>query len=251
MRLSRSYFILVTFVIAACSQPLQYVQPSTPQTVRIAYLTALSPIVGLLQYCISEQPEDFFVINEISTLSSNDEADLIFWLGEKPPSLTFAASIGWETFAIVLNPENPLERLGKEDVRALFSGEVTNWSELEGEDRPVSIWVYPEEDEIQRHFLWFLGGDQLFTPMAFLASSPSIVKEAVASDPGAIGVLPYAWIDDSIVPISIDGEPQALPILVLTKTDPQGPAREFIACSQSPQGQAVLRSQYIPWENLK
>lgn len=249
MCLSRSCFIFVIFFIAACSQPLQYAQPPTPQTVRLDYLTPLSPIVELLQSCISERPKDFFVVHEISTLPSNEDENLIIWLGEKPPSLTFAAPIGWETYAIVLNPENPLERIGKEDIGALFSGDVSTWSELEGEDRPVSVWVYPEEDEIQRHFTLFLGEDHPITPMAFLASSPSILREAVAGDPGAIGILPRAWIDESIVPISIQGEPQALPILVLSKSDPQGAAREFIACLQSPHGQEALKSRYRPWEN--
>jgi phosphate transport system substrate-binding protein len=216
--------------------------------VRIAYLPSLSPITELIKFCISAKPQDYFVVNEIPTLSSQVDSDLIFWLGEKPASLHFAAPIGWESFSIVLNPKNPLQKLAGEEIRALYSGEVTNWNELGGDDQPVSVWVYPEEDEIQDHFSLFHHGDRPITSLSFLATSPVVLREAVANDPGAIGVLPNAWIDDSVSPIQLDIEYPSLPILVLSINEPSGAARNFIACLQSPQGQAAIQERYQPWE---
>jgi len=249
MRLSRKILILLTLIFTACSQPLEYAQPPTPQTIRIAFLTGLSPLADLIQFCISERPEDYFVVHETPLLPLNNQTDLVLWLGEKPASFSFAAPIGWESISVVLNQHNPLNHLRSEDVRALFSGNVTNWKQLEGEERPVSVWVYPDEDEIQHQFASFLEANRPFTSLAFLATTPAIVIEAVSSDPGAIGFIPTAWIDASVKPVRLEVESPSLPILVLSTTEPIGAARDFIACLQSQQGQAVLKSRYQPWDH--
>ena len=249
MRLSRILLFLPLLITFSCSQPLQYIQPPTPQTVRIATLTALSPLNDTVQFCIIERPENYFFFQELPLIPPNVQPDLILWIGDRPRSFSFAAPIGWESISIVLNPENPLDNLELEDVRAMFFGEITHWDQLDGEDRPVSLWVYPEADELQRQFASFLGVNRPITALAFLATNPEVVKDAVSSDPGAIGFLPNAWIDASVKPINLDVNYPSIPILVISKTEPIGPAREFLACLQSPQSQAVLRSRYKPWND--
>lgn len=249
MRFSRKILILLTLIVTACSQPLEYAQPPTPQTIRIALLTGLSPLADLIQFCISERPKDYFVVHETPLLPLNNQTDLILWLGEKPASFSFAAPIGWESISVVINQKNPLNHLRSADLRALFSGNVTNWKQLEGEERPVSVWVYPEEDEIQHQFATFLEASRPFTSLAFLATNPAIVIEAVSSDPGAIGFIPTAWIDASVKSVRLEVESPSLPVLVLSTTEPKGAARDFIACLQSQQGQAVLKSRYMPWDH--
>lgn len=246
MQLLKSYLYLLAIILAACSQPLQFIPPPTPQTIRIAYPSSLRPLTEFLQSCISQQSDAFIVLEEIKNSSMGKHADLILWSGEKPASFAFAYPFGMESLSVVTNPKNPLERLIIEDIRRLFAGEIENWKELEGEDRPVSVWVYPEKDEIQRQFSQFLGGDRPITPLAFLASSPNIVKEAIASDPGAIGFLPKAWMNADLTNIQLDTE-LSLPLLALSRTDPDISVLEFIACLQSPQFQSAIKAKYQPW----
>jgi len=248
MQFLKSYLFFLTLILAACSQPLQFTQPPTPQTIRIAYLSSLSPLTEFLQFCISEQTEAYFVLEEIPKITIANQADLTFWLGEKPTSYAFAFPFGWEQLSIVINPKNPIDDLTIEGIRRLFSGEIDNWNELESEDRPVSVWIYPEDYEIQRQFSLFLGEDRQTTSLAYLASNPAIVKEAIASDPGAIGFLPDAWIDADLTSVQLETESLTLPILALSNTEPKVAVRELIACLQSPQFQAAMKASYQPWK---
>ena len=248
MRFLKSCLFFLTLILAACSQPLQFTQAPTPQTLRIAYLSSLSPLTEFLQICISEQTDSYFVLEEIPTLPTANQADLTIWLGEKPTSFAFAYPFGWEQLSVVVNPKNSLENLTVDDIRLIFSGKIDNWNALTSEDRPVSVWVYPEDYEIQRQFSRFLGGDLQTTSLAYLASSPAIVGEAIASDPGAIGILPNAWINAGLTPIQLETDSLTLPILALSSIDPPAAAREFIACLQSPQFQAAMKTRYQPWK---
>ncbi|MFR3289059.1 MAG: substrate-binding domain-containing protein [Lachnospiraceae bacterium] len=42
--------------------------------------------------------------------------------------------------AVVVNPENPVTELTSEQIAKIFTGEITNWSELGGEDAEIAVF---------------------------------------------------------------------------------------------------------------
>ena len=45
--------------------------------------------------------------------------------------------IARDAIAVIIHPDNPIDRLTLEQVAQIFRGEVDNWQELGGEDRPI------------------------------------------------------------------------------------------------------------------
>ncbi len=43
--------------------------------------------------------------------------------------------------AVIVHPSNPLDALTVSDIARLFSGEIRNWAELGGSNRPVSLYA--------------------------------------------------------------------------------------------------------------
>jgi len=49
--------------------------------------------------------------------------------------------VGRDAIAVLVNDKNPLSGLTKQQLKDVFSGKVTNWSELGGQDIPIKAYV--------------------------------------------------------------------------------------------------------------
>lgn len=47
--------------------------------------------------------------------------------------------IAVDSLVLIVNPENPITSVSIQDLQRIFSGEVTNWSQLGGEDIPITV----------------------------------------------------------------------------------------------------------------
>lgn len=94
-------------------------------------------------------------------------ADLIFCAEPAEYQLTYAKDrnvelaflpIGKEAFVFVVNAENPIEQLTCEQVRGIYSGQYTNWSQLGGEDCPIGALRRIQGSGSQSVMESFMGG---------------------------------------------------------------------------------------------
>ena len=101
--------------------------------------------------------------------------------------------IARDAIAVIVNPENPVERLTLQQISAIYSGEIDNWAQLGGEDRPIVRLSRETNSGTHVYFLETvlrLGDDEnstLFsTDTLLLPSSEGIIAE-VSDNPNAIG----------------------------------------------------------------
>ncbi|TCK06891.1 substrate-binding domain-containing protein [Marinobacterium mangrovicola] len=103
--------------------------------------------------------------------------------------------IGMDGLAIIVHPENPLNSLATEQLAQLFSGEVSNWSELGGPDLPVVIYSRDSNSGTWDSFNSMVLKQHAATlsEEAIRLESSSELSERVSQEAGAIGFigLPY------------------------------------------------------------
>jgi len=49
--------------------------------------------------------------------------------------------VAWDALAIITNPENPLVNITLEQVKKIYSGEITRWAQLGGMDKPIRLYT--------------------------------------------------------------------------------------------------------------
>lgn len=72
--------------------------------------------------------------------------------------------IGKEAFVFFVHVNNPVERLTVEQIQGIYSGEITNWSEVGGNDEPIRAYQRPENSGSQQALKKVMGNIPIMEP---------------------------------------------------------------------------------------
>ncbi len=73
--------------------------------------------------------------------------------------------IGREAFVFFVNARNPIDGLTSVQLRDIYSGRLTNWKEVGGEDEPIIAFQRPEGSGSQTIMLLFMGDTRMAEPL--------------------------------------------------------------------------------------
>lgn len=111
---------------------------------------------------------------------------------EAAPPAGFAQTLARDGIVIVVNPLNHVDRLSLDAVRRIFTGEITNWSAVGGENLPIAIVAPANGSDVTDTFdARVLHGGRI-TEAAKRVASLRLVSGAVAHDRNAIGLVTFS-----------------------------------------------------------
>ena len=166
-----------------------------------------------------------------------------------------ATVVARDGIAIVVHPQNPVAVLSADQARAVFSGKTANWKVLGGPDAAIRVISREEGSGTRRSFDKLVLAGEALAAGALFQNSNGTVREAVASDPAAVGYVSIGLVNgkvkalryNDVVPTNanvVNGTyPLARPIFFLTRGVPAAPAQEFIDYVLSPEAQGILAQE--------
>ena len=105
--------------------------------------------------------------------------------------------IAVDSLVVITNPNNPIKKLTMDQLRDVYSGVITNWSELGGPDAPINVIGRQEGSGTFAVFLSrVMGNDRdnwVLTPNMQVADDNNIMASMVNNDENAIGFVGYAF----------------------------------------------------------
>ena len=198
---------------------------------RVQYSAATAPWLADMTECANQN--NVVLQSELRMASGMDihAVDVAIRFGENQTT-TPAYQIGTDELLVIVNRQNPPGPLNAERVRELFVGQVQNWKEVNGNDAPVQVWVFPAGDDIQQTFQQITLDSSPVSSTARLAITPDEMSQAIANDVNAIGFLPRRSKMGNVSDVYTAG---TFPVLVLVPSEPAGATSALIACMQSMQ----------------
>ncbi|MDD4095369.1 MAG: phosphate ABC transporter substrate-binding protein [Oscillospiraceae bacterium] len=112
--------------------------------------------------------------------------------------------IGYDGVAVIVHPQSPVKELSLSELADVFSGKITNWSELGGADAPIQC-IGREAASGTRGAFEEIVGIKESAAYAEEQNSTGNVKQAVSNNPNAIGYVSLSSLDGSVTALSIDG----------------------------------------------
>ncbi|MCJ7595812.1 MAG: PstS family phosphate ABC transporter substrate-binding protein [Desulfobacterales bacterium] len=175
-----------------------------------------------------------------------------------------------DAIAVVVNPSNPVRALTLQQISDIYTGKITNWREVGGEDRPIVLlsresnsgtYVYVLENVIRM-------GDPrsklLFIPDTLLMPSSEGISTEVRQNPNAIGYdgLGYVTPDQKVLAVARDDKgpyvlpsvatvndgsyPISRPLYMYTAGDPRGQVKMYLEWVVGPGQNLVSKLGFVP-----
>ncbi len=181
-----------------------------------------------------------------------------------------------DAIAIVVHPSNPVNGLTIPELAAIFSGKITNWQEVGGEDRPIVLLSRESNSGTHVFFLEEVvrqgraDDETLFSPDTLLMPSSEGISAEVRHNPNAIGYdgLGYVTADQKVVAVApAVGQPYVLPaidtvkdgsypiardLFIYTIGEPQGAILAYLDWIMGPEGQAIVKELgFVPLQGAE
>lgn len=175
--------------------------------------------------------------------------------------------IAYDGIAIVTHPSNQVGDLTKDQISKIFSGEITNWSEVGGKDSEILV-VSREAgsgtrgafEELMDLIVKNSDGKEVSSVKldALIAEGNGAVKANIASKEDAIGYVSLSYIDESVKTFSVDGVDVSVenivngsykvsrPFLMLSKGEENEIQKSFMDYILSDEGQVIVAEKLIP-----
>ena len=131
-------------------------------------------------------------------LSSRDLKD-----EEKAAGLT-GTILAYDGIAIIVNPENPVADLSLETIAKIYTGEITNWSEVGGNDVEIVLIGREAGSGTRDGFESITDTEDACKYRQELTSTGDVIT-TVAQNPGAIGYASVASVKETVKAVTVDG----------------------------------------------
>lgn len=112
--------------------------------------------------------------------------------------------LAYDGIAIIVNPENAVEDLTSETLAKIYTGEITNWSEVGGVDGEIVLIGREAGSGTRDGFESITGTEDACKYRQELTSTGDVIT-TVAQNPNAIGYASLASIKDTVKAVSVDG----------------------------------------------
>lgn len=165
----------------------------------------------------------------------------------------------------IVTPGTGVTDISIEELNKIFTGKITNWSELGGNDLPITVLNRASGSGTRATFeQWVLeeGQNSIITQEQ---ESSGTVRQIVANTPGTISYVAFSYVNDDVVALSIDGvEPKDENVKIndwpiwsyehmYTNGEPTGLTKDFLDYILSEEIQSTLIEAlgYIPTSQME
>lgn len=172
--------------------------------------------------------------------------------------------IAFDVIVLTVNPGVSVSNLTGDQVKGIYTGSITNWSQVGGTDGTITVVTRDSASGTREMFDEKALGSTKDKPVTLVtgaieANSNGVMRQKVASTKNAIGYISYGYLDKSVKPLQFNGVtgnlqtgldktyPLSRYLHMFTKFEATGLTKAYIDFVLSPDFQnTTVSKEYIP-----
>ncbi|MCL2759732.1 MAG: phosphate ABC transporter substrate-binding protein [Treponema sp.] len=243
-------------------------QPAAaPYTIEVGGSTSVTPLMELFAAEYAKvKPNVKININGTGSGDGINNAGVLYQIGMSSRELTPAEQgrglkvevVAIDGIAVIVNRNNPVSNLTVEQIRDIYTGVITDWSQVGGTRGAIAVISREEGSGTRGAFEELVGFQGRLRAGANESTSTGAIKASIVQNPNAIGYISLGSVDETTKTMSVGGVAPstenvlggsykiARPFIVLAGNNLHAESAAFIRWMLSSAGQAIVRRSWIP-----
>lgn len=175
--------------------------------------------------------------------------------------------VAWDALAIIINKKNPINSLSTKQIKAIYTGKITNWKQVGGANAAINLYV--RRGTISgvgytiRQYVFKDRYKKFKTKSKYVVKSSGPLEKAVVKDPFAMGITGISSARKRNVKIiGFDGKVPSYenvasgkyalyrPLYLVTNPSPSKKVKDFIKFVVSKEGRKIIRdNNTVPYKD--
>jgi len=111
--------------------------------------------------------------------------------------------MAYDALSVIVNPSNPVSKLTREQLEGIFTGKITNWKQVGGQDLKIIVYSRETSSGTYEFFKEVVLKKKNFASNALLMAATGAVVQSVSQTKGAIGYVGLAYLEKDIKPLNV------------------------------------------------
>jgi phosphate transport system substrate-binding protein len=167
----------------------------------------------------------------------------------------FENEIALDGIAVIVNNANPVKALTKDQIKAIYTGKISNWSQVGGKNEKIVVVSRDSSSGTYEAFDELALNKERPRPDALTTASNQAVAQTISQTPGAIGYVGIGYLSERLKAITVDGiactketviskkYPLARSLYMYTNGAPAGDVKKFVDFVLSKEGQKIVAEE--------
>ncbi|QGG47936.1 phosphate ABC transporter substrate-binding protein [Heliorestis convoluta] len=174
-------------------------------------------------------------------------------------------TIALDGLGFIVHKDSPIDALTMEQLKGIYTGKITNWSEVGGPDQRITALARETSSGTHVFVKEFILDNEEYRPDALLQTSSATIAKEVETNQAAIGYVGMGYLTDKVKTLSVkkteesapvfptneavkDGSyPVSRPLHVYAAGELEGAAKAFMDFMLSTEGQKIIgEMEFVP-----
>jgi phosphate transport system substrate-binding protein len=111
--------------------------------------------------------------------------------------------ISFDALAVVVNPTNKITQLTREQLEGIFTGMITNWKQIGGDDAEIIVYSRETSSGTYEFFKEHVMDKKNYAGTVLNSSSTGAIVQSVSQTKGAIGYVGLPYINTSVKALAV------------------------------------------------